>query len=155
MSSADSTRTVPHEGRYGGSATTQRYDDIGKLMLRLTLGGLVLLPGVAKLSAGPAYILGTVAKAGLPEAFGYLVYVGEVVAPALVILGFWTRPAAAIIAINMVFAVLLVHRAELFTLGKPGGWALELQGLFLFMALAVSFLGAGRLSVGGARGRWN
>jgi putative oxidoreductase len=136
-------------------APEQRYDDVGKLLLRLALGLLVLLHGVAKLSSGPAAILGMVARAGLPEAFGYLVFVGEVVAPILVVLGIFTRPAAAVIAVNMVFAVLLAHRAELFTLGKTGGWALELQGLFLFMALAVSFLGAGRLSVGGPRGRFN
>src|SRR5690606_27553055 len=49
----------------------------------------------------------------------------------------------------------LVHMGEMFQLTKTGGWALELQGLFLFSALAVALLGAGRYSVGGIGGRWN
>ena len=130
-------------------------EDIGKLVLRVTLGVLILLHGIAKISTGIAPILGMVAKAGLPEAFGYLVYVGEVLAPILVIVGLWTRPAALVIAINMVVAVALAHADQIFTLTKNGGWALELQGMFLFAALAVALLGAGRLSVGGIKGRWN
>jgi putative oxidoreductase len=55
----------------------------------------------------------------------------------------------------MVVAIGLVHMHELFALGKQGGWALELQGLYLFGAVAVALLGAGRFSVGGARGRFN
>jgi putative oxidoreductase len=44
---------------------------------------------------------------------------------------------------------------ELLTLSQTGGWALELQGMYLFTALAVALLGAGRLSAGGIWGRWN
>jgi putative oxidoreductase len=100
-------------------------------------------------------IAGIVTKAGLPEYFAYGVYVGEVIAPLLIILGFWTRLGALTIAINMVVALWLVHMGDLATISKTGGWALELQGMFLFGALAVALLGAGRFSVGGAGGRWN
>jgi len=44
---------------------------------------------------------------------------------------------------------------DLFKLNETGGWQLELQGLFLVVAIAVTLLGAGRLSVGGTAGRWN
>ena len=40
-------------------------------------------------------------------------------------------------------------------MSKTGGWALELQGMFFFAALAVALLGAGRLSMGGINGRLN
>ena len=129
--------------------------DTGKLLLRLALGLLILLHGVSKLINGVDGILATVAKVGLPEAFGYLVYVGEVLAPLLVIVGFWTRAAASIIAINMIFAVYLVHVPQLLQLSKQGGWALELQGMYFAVAVAIALLGAGRYSVGGAAGRWN
>jgi putative oxidoreductase len=129
--------------------------DTGKLILRLALGLLILLHGMAKVMGGVGGILGTVTKAGLPEAFGYLVYVGEVLAPLLLIVGFWTRPAALVIAINMVVAVFLVHVGQLFQLSQQGGWALELQGMYFFTAVAIALLGAGRYSVGGATGRWN
>lgn len=129
--------------------------DLGKLVLRLNLGILTLLHGVAKVMAGPAFVLGLVAKAGLPPALGYLVYVGEVLAPLLVIAGLWTRPAALVVAINMVVAVWLVHMGQLGELTRSGGWALELQAFYLFTAVAIALLGAGKISVGGASGRLN
>jgi putative oxidoreductase len=129
--------------------------DAGKLLLRLTVGLLVLLHGVAKIVSGPEYIVAAVEKAGLPGSVGYLVYLGEVVAPIAVILGVWTRIAALIVAGNMAVAIALAHMNELFVLSRTGGWALELQGMYLFCSVAVALLGAGRFSVGGARGRFN
>ncbi len=130
-------------------------EDWGKLLLRVALGVLILLHGIAKVMGGPAFIMELLTKNGLPAQLGYLVYAGEVLAPLLVIIGLWTRPAALIIAINMVVAIALVHMPELLTLSQTGGWALELQGMFLFGALALAMLGAGRLSAGGIWGRWN
>ena len=132
-----------------------RTDDTGKLILRLALGIMILLHGIAKISSGVSGVGGMLASHGLPSALAYLVYIGEIVAPVLVIIGFYTRPAAWIIAINMVVAIWLVHMKDLLVLGKNGGWALELQGMFLFAAIAVALLGAGRLSVGGSSGKYN
>lgn len=132
-----------------------RSDDTGKLVLRLALGILILLHGVAKISSGVSGVGGMLASHGLPSALAYLVYVGEIVAPVLLIIGLYTRPAAWIIAINMVVAIWLVHMKDLFVIGKTGGWALELQGMFLFGAIAVALLGAGRFSVGGSSGKYN
>lgn len=130
-------------------------EDLAKFLLRATLAILILFHGVAKLLNGIGFISELVAKFGLPPAFAYLVYVGEVIAPLLVLLGIWTRLGAFVIAANMVVAVLLVHTAELTALTKNGGWALELQAMFLVTALSVMLLGAGRYSIGGPGGRWN
>ncbi|HTS24002.1 MAG TPA: DoxX family protein [Casimicrobiaceae bacterium] len=129
--------------------------NLGKLVLRLTLGGLMLLHGLAKVSGGIAPIVGRVAQSGLPPAFAYLVYVGEVLAPVLLIIGLWTRAAAALAAINMIVAISLMHTSQLGEMSKSGGWALELQAFYLFTAVAVMLLGAGRFSLGGAKGRLN
>ena len=99
-------------------------DDAGKLLLRLTVGTLMLLHGLGKITSGPDSIVGMVENVGLPGQFGYLVYVGEVIAPLLMIFGVWTRLAALVVALNMVVAVALVHMGELFALGRSGGWAL-------------------------------
>ena len=130
-------------------------DDSGKLLIRVTVGFLVLLHGIFKISAGVGFIAGMLAKAGLPGGIAYLVYVGEIVAPLLMIAGLYTRAAAGVVVINMLVAFGLVHMADFFALTKQGGWALELQGMFLFAALAVAFMGAGRFSVGGTGGRYN
>lgn len=122
-------------------------DSVGKLILRLTLGGLILLHGIAKLTGGIGFITETVTSAGMPAFFAYAVYVGEVVAPLLLIVGWYSRIGAAVIAINMLFAISLVHRAEFLTLGQSGGWALELQGMFLFTAIALVLMGPGHYRI--------
>lgn len=121
--------------------------DLGKLILRLALGGLILLHGIAKLGSGVEGIAAMVTGAGLPDWVAYGVYVGEILAPLMVLAGWFARIGAAIIAVNMVFAVALAHRAELFDLGATGGWALELQGMYLFTAIAIACLGPGRYSL--------
>lgn len=122
-------------------------DDAGKLILRLTLGILMLLHGIAKISSGVDGLEKMVAGAGLPSVLAYGVYVGEVLAPLLVIFGFYARFGAAIIVVNMLFAIFLAHRNDLFLLTRSGGWALELQGFFLFTALALVFMRPGRFGI--------
>lgn len=124
-------------------------DSLGKLVLRVVLGVLILLHGISKLTGGVGFVAQMVQAAGLPAFFAYGVYVGEVVAPLLLILGFYARIGAAIVVINMLVAIALVHTAELFKLGSTGGWALELQGMFLFGALAVALMGPGRFAING------
>lgn len=131
------------------------YDDLGKLLLRALLAVLILFHGVSKLIGGIGFITGMLQKAGLPGAVGYLVYVGEVVAPLLILFGLFTRAAALVVAVNMVVALALVHAGQFFTLNDQGGWSLELQGMYLGSAIVVALLGAGRFSAGGAAGRWN
>ena len=135
--------------------TSGQQNDLAKLLLRATLAILILMHGVAKLVGGVGFVTGMLAKMGLPPAVGYLVYVGEVLAPLLVLLGIWTRPAAAVIAVNMIVAVLLVHTGQFFTRSSTGGWALELQAMFFIAALVVAMQGAGRYSLAGGNGKWN
>lgn len=118
--------------------------DLGKLIIRLTLGGLMLFHGVAKLFHGVGFIEGQLASLGIPAFFAYGVFIGELLAPLMVVLGYQTRIGALLIALNMLVAIALVHGHELMALGSNGGWALELQGFFLFTAIALMFLGPGR-----------
>jgi putative oxidoreductase len=135
--------------------TGSRPEDLGKFLLRATLAVLILFHGISKIQHGIEPIIGMVTKTGLPPAVAALVYIGEVLAPTLVLVGIWTRPAAIVIAINMTVAVLLAHTSQFFTLSKTGGWTLELQGMYFIGALCVALLGAGRFSLGGAQGKWN
>ncbi|MCD6040443.1 MAG: DoxX family protein [Burkholderiales bacterium] len=122
-------------------------DDLGKLVLRLTVGILTLLHGLAKVSAGVAGISGMLAGVGLPSSLAYGVYVGEILAPLIVIIGFYSRIGALVIAANMLFAIWLAHMKDVFALNQGGGWAIELQAFFLFTALAVALIGPGRYAV--------
>jgi putative oxidoreductase len=122
-------------------------DDIGKLVLRLTLGILMLLHGIAKMRYGVSGIEGMVVSHGLPGFLAYGVFVGEVFAPLLVILGFYARIGGLIMAFNMVVAIALAHSSQLFSIGKTGGWELELQGFFLFTAIVVALIGPGKFGI--------
>jgi len=126
-----------------------RNDDLGKLILRLTVGILILMHGVSKLLNPGAldFIGGQLAGLGLPQFIAYGVFLGEVLGPLLAIIGLYARVGALLMVVSMVFAIVLVHSGELFLLTENGGWQLELQGLFLFGALAIVFLGSGRMAV--------
>lgn len=132
---------------FDNATATPNTDDAGKLVLRLSIGLLVLLHGIFKITHGVGFIGGMLDKAGLPGFLAYGVYIGEVVAPLMMMLGVGARAGAAIVVVNMLVALGLVHMGDLFAMTKQGGWALELQGLYLFGALAVALLGAGRYSV--------
>ncbi|UCU99976.1 DoxX family protein [Acidovorax radicis] len=129
------------------STSSPNTDDAGKLLLRVSIGLLVLLHGIFKITHGVGFIGGMLDKAGLPGFLAYGVYLGEVVAPLMMMLGVGARAGAALVVVNMLVALGLVHLGDLLAMTKQGGWALELQGLYLFGALAVVLLGAGRYSV--------
>jgi putative oxidoreductase len=124
-------------------------DDFGKLVLRLTLGALLLFHGVHKILTGIDPIRAMIGSHGLPDYLAYGVYAGEVLAPVLLILGLFARLGGVLIVINMIVALLLVHMGMLAGLNDQGGYVLETQMLYLFGGLAVALLGAGRISVGG------
>ena len=129
--------------------------DLGKLILRIAVGGLLLLHGISKLRHGIGGIEKGVLDHGLPHAVGYLVYVGEVLAPLFVLAGLFTRPAALIISINMAVAVWLSHTGTLFQLGHGGGYALELQAFYFLGGLAIALIGTGRYALMGGASRWS
>ena len=129
-------------------------DSFGKLVLRLTVGVLLLLHGIHKIMHGIAPIEHMIAMHGLPPVLAYAVYIGEVVAPTLVILGLFARAGGLLIVINMTVAVLLAGGGRFLALNKMGGYALELEAFYMFGGLAIMFLGAGRFSLGGDR-RWD
>jgi putative oxidoreductase len=96
-------------------------ESLGTLVLRLTLGAVVLLHGINKLQNGLDGVMRLVTAHGLPAFLAYGVYLGEVVGPLLVIAGWYARVGAGLIAINMLFAIGLAHRGDLLSLGGQGG----------------------------------
>ena len=130
-------------------------DSLGKLVLRLTVGGLLLMHGVHKLLDGIDPIKHMLAAHGLPDALGYGVYLGEVVGPILVILGLFSRVGGLLIVADLIVAVVLARMADLLVITSAGSYALETEVFLLFGGVAVILLGAGSLSLGGGNGRWN
>ncbi len=120
--------------------------DTGRLILRLCVGGLMLFHGVAKIMHPGSldFISGMLVANSLPAVLKYGVYIGEVVAPLMVIVGYQARVGGLLIAINMLFALFLAHSGDFFSLTQHGGSAVELQMFYLLTAIAVVFLGSGK-----------
>lgn len=123
------------------------HPDFGKLLLRLTFGGLLLFYGEFKAIHCVGWIAHLLSVKGMPGFIAYGAYIGEIVAPIMVIVGLLTRPAAFIIAVNMVVATLLVKMGALWHRTDVGAWSLETEALYLLGALAILFLGAGKYTL--------
>lgn len=108
------------------------------------IGGMMFLHGLAKLSHGIDFIKGMVIANGLPGLVAYGVYIGEVLAPLLIIIGFKSRLAAGVVAFNMIVAIYLVHLNDIFMLTNTGAWAVETQMLYLFGSICIVLLGSGK-----------
>ena len=129
-------------------------DDLGKLILRCAIGGQLLLHGIFKVRKGIGFVQQQAAEAGLPAIISYGVYVDEIIAPILLIVGFLVRPAALIVAFDLMMAIVLARNADLAKLNAGGGWAIEVEMFFVLGGLAIACLGAGRLALG-KPSRWN
>lgn len=125
----------------------RKNNDLGLLILRITISVLMLLHGISKFSGGLEYIKTMLAEKGIPDFIAYGVLVGEILAPIAILIGFRTKIAAAIYAFNCLVAILIVHSSEIFSMGEHGGWAIELLGLYFFGALSLFFTGAGNIAI--------
>ncbi len=134
--------------------SSQKSYNTGLLILRASIGILMLLHGIAKLLHGVDGISGMLSAKGIPGFVAYGVFVGEIIAPVLLVIGYRTRLAALVFAVNMVVAVMLAHAGDIFSLSATGGWAIELAGLYFFGSLALLFTGGGKFAVS-SRSWWD
>lgn len=127
---------------------------LGLLILRLSIGILMLFHGIAKIFNGIDGVVSMLENNGLPGFFAFGVYIGEVVAPLLLVLGFRARIAAFLLVMNMLVIVFIAHPDQILSLNQFGAWALELSGLYLFGALTIIFTGAGQYALS-SQNRWD
>lgn len=121
--------------------------DIAKLILRLSLGIMILFHGVEKITNGISGVKYLTTNAGLPEFLAYGVYVGEIVFPILIILGLYARVASLGLAFNMLMAIFLAYGNSLFELNKHGAPVFELPFIYLIISVVIFLLGSGRYGV--------
>jgi putative oxidoreductase len=115
---------------------------LGLLILRVVAGlSLSLAHGMGKLPVSDTFIEG-VGSMGfpVPVVFAWAAALAESVGGLLLALGWFTRPAAAMIVATMTTAVVLRHA------GDPFGNR-ELPLLFGTIALMFLLVGAGRYSI--------
>ncbi|MCC6380066.1 MAG: DoxX family protein [Burkholderiales bacterium] len=121
--------------------------DLAALVLRLTLGTVLIAHGLLKLVVfTPAGTAAFFQKIGLPGPLAYLVIAAELATGIAIVLGWRTRLAAIAVA-PILFGSALPHLPNgwLFS-AAGGGW--EYSAFLGFTAIAVALLGEGRYAIG-------
>jgi len=122
------------------------FPNLGKLVLRLSVGFLILLHGIYKLRFGIDFIGQWLHSLSLPSFLSYGVYIGEVVAPIFIIVGLFVRISSFIVLINMCAAIffLISKGYAPFSLNSVGGLQAEIDVILLCGALSIMCLGSGK-----------
>ena len=119
-------------------------EDMGKLILRVTVAVLMLFHGIGKLQGGIDFLIHVTESNGLPGFYTYGVYIGEVIAPIMLIVGYCTTAAAALIIFTMLNAIFMMHTGDIFSVTMTGAWGIELQAFYILSSVAIIFLGSGK-----------
>lgn len=127
---------------------------IGLLLIRVGIAFTMLLYGISKLNYGINYIHDLLEQYGLPTLLGYGVYVGEVIAPILIIFGFRTKLAGLVFAFNCFVAILMDRLPDVFSLNEHGGWAIGLIFIYMIFGVAMFFMGAGKYALS-TKNKWD
>ena len=128
-------------------AKISNYKDLGLLIARVGLGGMMIFHGLPKLMGGPAKweaLGGTMSNLGItfaPVFWGFMASFAEGVGGLLILLGLIFRPAALLIIFTMIVATTLKFSTGEGLIGASH--PIE-TGLAFFLFL---FTGPGKLSV--------
>ena len=130
------------------SAWLDRHQRIGLILLRVGIGAMFIAHGWPKLFGGPAMwanVGGSMKYLGItfaPTFWGLMAALAETGGGVLLVVGFFVRPASAMMLFTMIVAT-VSHLAK----GDPfSKWSHPVESGVVFLALL--FLGAG----GGKRG---
>lgn len=153
--------TQPLDGPKRRELTWNRSTDLGLVLLRFAVGGVIFAHGMQHVFG----LWGGIGLSGLSNAltaFGFrsvnvLVWVTaltELVGGAAVVLGLFTPLAATGLLALMINAVLLKATNGFFIAGPPGAGAVELEVVLGLGAAALVLTGAGRIALENGR-TWN
>ena len=113
--------------------------------MRLALGGIIFFHGFHKISHGVANQAQLLSSNGIPGSFIYFVYLSEVVAPILIVLGILTR----ISNLTIIATMIVVFYVLPFPVGldQHGAMNIESQLFFLLLPITLFFTGPGRYRI--------
>ena len=127
---------------------------IGLLILRVSIASTMLVYGITKLIFGNDFITSLLNQYGLPSFLNYGVFIGEIIAPILIIIGFRTKLAGLIFAINCLVAILMVQLPNLLKLNEFGGWAIGPIFIYMMFGLSLFISGAGKYALS-TKNKWD
>ena len=125
-----------------------RMQPLGLLVLRMTLGLILVAHGSHKVYGHMQEYAGYIHSLGMPAWLGYVSALIEFVGGILLIAGLLTRCAAFAVFIDMCVALAKVHWKH----GLLGAGGMEFPLTLAAIAFALIFLGGGAISIDAIRG---
>jgi putative oxidoreductase len=119
---------------------TSRLHDLSHIGLRVVVGTLFIVHSQPKFGSG---FLGFLSSQNLPSELALPVGLLELIGGSLLIVGVLTRISSALLAIDMLGAIIYVKKMSSFS----GNGGVELELLVLAILCTVMVLGPGRISV--------
>ena len=118
------------------------------MFARLGLGVCLFMHGFAKILHGIGGVKSILTKAGLPEIVAYGSYIGEVVAPIMIILGIFSR-IGALLVIGTSLTIMYAYHGlgNLLELTNVGGFKAEILYLYIALSLCIIFSGSGKYAI--------
>ena len=123
-----------------------RLQPLALLIMRLSLGIIMSVHGYHKVFGGLQHFAHMIGGMGLPSWLGYVSAFTELLGGLLIIAGFFTRPAAFAICINLAVAIWKVHLHN-GLLGSPDHPGFEFPLAAATLAFALIFFGAGPIAI--------
>jgi len=120
-----------------------RLQPLALLLMRLTLGAIMVAHGFPKVFGGLHHHAQLVAGLGLPGWLGYVSSFTEFLGGLLILAGLFTRPAALAICIDLAVAIWKVHLHN----GLTGDHGIEFPLAAATLAFALVFFGAGPIAM--------
>ncbi len=120
-----------------------RLQPLALLLMRLTLGAIMVVHGYHKVFGGLHHHAQMVAGLGLPAWLGYVSAFTEFLGGLLILAGLFTRAAAFAICINLAVAIWKVHWHN----GLTGDHGFEFPLAAATLAFALIFFGGGPVAM--------
>jgi putative oxidoreductase len=120
-----------------------RLQPLALLVMRLALGIVMLAHGYQNLFRHLHDHVNMVASLGVPAWLGYVSSFTEFVGALMILAGFFTRPAALAICIDLLVAIWKVHWHN----GLTGDHGYEFPLALAALAFALIFLGGGPIAL--------
>ncbi len=125
----------------------KRNKNIAIFLFRIAIPFTMLIYGIDKIKNGTGFI-GTLLEAyGLPIIFANGVFVGEIMAPLMLLIGIRTRMAGLLLSFNCLLAILMAQTQNILTLNQFGGWSIDLLFIYVVAGIAFYFSGAGKHAI--------
>jgi len=123
-----------------------RLQPLALFVMRLALGVIMVVHGYHKVFGGLHHFAQMVASMGVPAWLGYVASFTEFLGGVLILAGFFTRPAAFAVCIDMAVAIWKVHSHN-GLLGSPDRPGYEFPLAVAALAFALIFFGGGPIAL--------